>query len=266
MSQPRSQWLTTGQAARFCSVKADTVLKWIKKGRLPAIRTVGGHYRVERRSLEGMVSRAGPVQLPALASAEPRRQPLRCWEYLSEGGALREECRKCIVYQARVSWCFQLAGMQAEIGHARSFCGTSCQECTYYRRVKGLSTHVLVVTCDQELIGQLAEEDNEGITLRFARNTYEASAVISEFRPAFVVLDQDLMAAHPELVEYLARDPRIPGAKIILGVSRGQAGPERGWSRLRSITGIIEKPFGHRRIAAVINDFPVESVALGNTG
>jgi len=266
MSQPRSQWLTTGQAARFCSVKPDTVLKWIKKGRLSAIRTAGGHYRVERSSLEGVVSRAGPVQLPAVAPTELGRQPLRCWEYLSEGGAVREECRKCIVYQARVSWCFQLAGMQTEIGHARSFCGTSCQKCTYYRRVKGLSTHVLVVTSDQELIGQLAEGENEGITLRFARNAYEASAVISEFRPAFVVLDQDLTAAHPELVEYLACDPRIPGAKIILGVSRGQAGPERGWSRLRSITGVVEKPFGRRRIAAVINQFPVESVALGNAG
>ena len=43
--------LTAGKAALLCSVKPDTVLKWIKKGRLPAIRTVGGHYRVEERDV-----------------------------------------------------------------------------------------------------------------------------------------------------------------------------------------------------------------------
>ena len=46
-----SPLLTTGKAARLCSVKPDTVLKWIKKGVLPATRTVGGHYRVEEQDL-----------------------------------------------------------------------------------------------------------------------------------------------------------------------------------------------------------------------
>ena len=46
-----SPLLTTGKAARMCSVKPDTVLKWIKKGVLPATRTMGGHYRVEEQDL-----------------------------------------------------------------------------------------------------------------------------------------------------------------------------------------------------------------------
>ena len=47
----QAELLTTGKAARFCSVKPDTVLKWIKKGRLPAARTAGGHYRIEEQDL-----------------------------------------------------------------------------------------------------------------------------------------------------------------------------------------------------------------------
>ena len=48
--------LTTGKAARLCSVKPDTVLKWIKKGVLPATRTIGGHYRVEEQDLLRVLS------------------------------------------------------------------------------------------------------------------------------------------------------------------------------------------------------------------
>ena len=48
--------LTTGQAARLCSVTPDTVLKWIKKGRLRGVRTAGGHYRIERRLLDPLIA------------------------------------------------------------------------------------------------------------------------------------------------------------------------------------------------------------------
>ena len=43
---------TTGQAARLCSVTPDTVLKWIKAGRIEAQRTAGGHYRISPQELE----------------------------------------------------------------------------------------------------------------------------------------------------------------------------------------------------------------------
>ncbi len=81
MDGDRQDWLTTGQAARFCSVKPDTILKWIKRGRLRAERTAGGHYRIQRQELE-------PLILRPRATADPRTNPvfpgnpLRCWEYL----------------------------------------------------------------------------------------------------------------------------------------------------------------------------------------
>ena len=38
--------LTTGQAARYCSVSQATILNWIKQGTLKAYATPGGHYRI----------------------------------------------------------------------------------------------------------------------------------------------------------------------------------------------------------------------------
>ena len=89
-------WLTTGQAARLCSVTPDTVLKWIKKGSLEAVRTAGGHYRIRREDLEplftvGRISR----RIPDMTNGELRQ--LRCWEYFSRGGSVREECEGCAV-------------------------------------------------------------------------------------------------------------------------------------------------------------------------
>ena len=51
MPTNKSQHLTTGEAAGLCSVKPDTVLKWIKKGQLRAAKTAGGHHRIEYRDL-----------------------------------------------------------------------------------------------------------------------------------------------------------------------------------------------------------------------
>jgi len=54
---------TTFEIARFCGVSPGTVSRWIREGRLPYFKTVGGHKRVWRtdlrrfvRGLEGPVS------------------------------------------------------------------------------------------------------------------------------------------------------------------------------------------------------------------
>ncbi len=46
MPANKSNLLTTGQAAKLCEVTPDTVLKWIRKGRLRGGRTAGGHFRI----------------------------------------------------------------------------------------------------------------------------------------------------------------------------------------------------------------------------
>ncbi len=174
--------LTTGQAAKRCSVERDTVLKWIKCGRLVAERTAGGHFRIDPRELERVA--------PASDAAPAPPQPMRCWEYLSPGGDVRQECRQCIAYRAGAAWCFLLR----ERGESNSFCrGTeSCDDCAYYRRAKGLSTRVLVVTDDEELLGQLRGEHDSDMALCFARNGYEAATAVERFHPGFAVVDEEV--------------------------------------------------------------------------
>ena len=259
MKQEPGTWLTTGQAAKLCSVTPDTVLKWIKKGSLEAVRTAGGHYRIRREDL-------GTLLTDRHRSAREQHQPLdevpqhlRCWEYFSRGGVIRDECQACVVYRARAAWCFQMATLGPEVGYSGRFCQTSCEDCVYFRRMSGRPTNVLVVTSDHDLVHRLSEADHEGIALRFARNAYEASAVVQGFVPAFAVVDQDaLRGGEDGLLESLAYDPRLPGLKIIVAVARGKARASLD-AMSHIVACVIEKPFGASEIAGVIGGFPVES-------
>ena len=263
MPPDKTNLLTTGQAAQLCSVTPDTILKWIKKGRLTGVRTAGGHYRIQRRNLEPLVISSRPSDSPSAQLPDCHPQSLRCWEYLSERGAIRDVCRQCVVYRVRAARCFTMAGMEPDVGHARRFCESSCEDCVFYRRVKGLATNVLLITSDNDLIDGLGGEENESVRLRFARNAYEASAIINDFRPAFAAIDTECIpAADTELVDSLAADPRVPGLRIILVVSPGMRRRKRRGPKNDLVVSVLEKPFGTRRIAAAINAIPVDSLTL----
>jgi excisionase family DNA binding protein len=247
--------LTTGKAARLCSVKPDTVLKWIKKGVLPATRTVGGHYRVEEQDVllalsrdDGSESRKGET---ALCS-----RPMRCWEYMNNSPGT--ECQACVVYKTHATWCFRMVGVVKGSGHAKRFCSGLCQECPYYRRVHGLPTNVLVISQDESLIQDLAKRESEGVAFRFARRGYDASAIITVFRPAFVVFDQAILEhLGMALLDALATDPRALGARILVAIRKGSMG-----FRLhnRAVYATIEEPFDADEIVAIVNRIPVETL------
>ena len=115
------------------------------------------------------------------------------------------------------------------------------------------------ITPDEALLERLSVEEASGITLRFARSAYEASAIVEGFQPAFVVVDQELLTAgEPQLLDHLSVDPRLPGVKIVLGVQRGTTGTLGHERNNDIIFGVIEKPLGPQRIAAMINSFPIE--------
>ncbi len=48
---------TTGEVAGFCDVTINAVKKWIAAGKLPAFRTPGGHYRIERSDFRAFVDK-----------------------------------------------------------------------------------------------------------------------------------------------------------------------------------------------------------------
>ncbi len=52
--------LTTREVAELLQVDLSTVTRWIRYGRLPAIRTPGGQYRVRREDVERLLGR--PVE------------------------------------------------------------------------------------------------------------------------------------------------------------------------------------------------------------
>lgn len=259
MADEKPRHLSTGMAARLCCVKPDTVLKWIKKGRLEAERTAGGHYRIDLEHIEPLIPTHHDDEVFDPPPAECSPQPMRCWEYLTNKGALREECKNCIVYRVRANWCYELAGLGSKIGHSKLFCQNSCDDCVYYRRVRGLASHVLVITKDEKLVEQLASDESEKVELRFALHAYEASTMISSFRPAFVVFDYELATAgEDKLLDCLASEFRVPGMKIIIAVPAGMTVLVKDGLPKDAVVRVIEKPFYLSEIAAVIDSLPVE--------
>jgi excisionase family DNA binding protein len=254
--------LTTGQAAKLCSVTPDAILKWIKKGQLRGVRTAGGHYRIDYRDLQPHIVSPEVVESPSQCVSTRLQRSLHCWEYLSNGGTPKDDCQQCVVYRVRAVRCFLMANLKTDVGHVRQFCRNSCDDCVYFRRATGLPTNVLVLTSDTGLINRLKREQNDGISLRFAQNSYEASAIIHDFRPAFAAIDTERIPTYEtELLDSLAADPRLPGLKIILVVPPAMTGWKRRPRKSGEIVGILEKPFGSRPIAALINrllaDLPV---------
>jgi len=57
-----AEYLTTGAVAEYCGVTSVTVLRWIRKGHLPAFRLPEGHYRISRNDFgEFLVEHGIPI-------------------------------------------------------------------------------------------------------------------------------------------------------------------------------------------------------------
>jgi excisionase family DNA binding protein len=250
--------LTTGQAAKLCSVKPDTLLKWIKRGRISASRTAGGHFRVDRSELLEWLSRQDSGKRNCCQPLRLCSRPTPCWEYMNHSPGT--ECQECVVYRVRAMQCFRLVRLLQGAGHAARFCAAgSCQQCPYYRRVQGLPAQVLVIARDEAMLQDLSKGKSAGIAFRFARRGYDASAVIDVFRPAFVIITQEVLESLGiALLEALASDPRTAGAKIVIAVRKGTMGYR---VEGRAIFATVEAPFNAEEIAALIDRIPVEPQA-----
>jgi excisionase family DNA binding protein len=257
--------LTTTQAARLCSVTPDTVLKWIRSGRLPARRTAGGHHRIHVDDLDRVLRPANPGDGESGVAGEsadaqvrrevysrfasPRRQFRYCWEYNGRG-KLFEGCQNCVVYQMRAQRCYEVIKLAPEIGHNKLFCKESCAKCNYFKLVHEQPIHVLVVTGDKDLSAGL-KKDAAGAMFRVevTECEYTCSAVVDHFRPDFAVVDCSMgPEASRDITRHLLEDPRIPFARVIL------AATEREFPSAcdREVFARIERPFGLAEIAECI--------------
>lgn len=275
MKPEKNDLLTTGQAAQLCAVTPDTVLKWIKKGKLAATRTAGGHYRVALPDLEpflagfgqngshapkGEAAQAGQGgDIASQDGAGEGEENVPCWEFLAEDGEIRQACRHCVVYRVRATRCFLMAGLESDVGHARQFCEGSCEDCVYYRRLQGLSTQVLFISADEDLVSRIECLDDEPLALRFARNGYEASALIPEFRPEVIIIDlEGLPDQGMGLLDSIAADPRISHIRVVLVVPPALMGRMLQRPRHRLVVSMLEKPQVCNRIGEVVKESLVE--------
>jgi excisionase family DNA binding protein len=247
MASKDSNYLTTGQAATIMAVTPDTVLKWIRSGRLPAWRTAGGHHRIDPRDLSRINS---DLQASPTNTTTPNQRPFEyCWEYYGNGG-LPENCAGCAVYLMRAQRCYEVAKLAPQSGHLKAFCKSTCDECDYYRLVHEQRTNVLVVTDDEPLTMNLRRDaEIADFNLEIADCEYICSLKITDFRPDFAVVDCSMgRQASSDISHHLLQDPRIPSVRVVLAGK----GDEFPTECDKEFFARMERPFSVREIEEII--------------
>jgi excisionase family DNA binding protein len=217
-------YLSTGQAAKLLSVTTDTVLKWIKRGRIPAVRTAGGHYRISSTRIQSMLRGDRKEALRPAAGYVPEEKDdanglgpfVHCWEFFSVDGQVRQDCLRCVAYKAKAEKCYELSQLSEESGFQGIFCKASCEKCPYYVQQASAPLNILIISDRIERQLAAREQDSSRLKVRFASCEYECSLLVDTFRPDFVILDCGMnLDKSRELCEHLRSDPRIPGVRII---------------------------------------------------
>lgn len=232
-------YISTGKAARLLSVTSDTVLKWIKKGKLAARRTAGGHYRIARDSVEALL--AGGTVPPTGRTANGAKALAPCWEYHAADGKIKEECFSCLVFKVRGSRCYEIGRLLREKGDGATCCSTDCEECSYYKERHQRPINVLIFTNIETLENSLTKESaSSKLRLKFTSCEYDCSLLVDSFRPEYVVIDCAKESVEfEELCGHLMTDPRIASVKIMLALPAG----EKCEAGLGESVAVINHPF-----------------------
>lgn len=127
----KAMGLTTGQAARYCLVSPDTIVKWIKAENLPAQRTIGGQFRIFIDDLRRFMVHND--MSTALLDGELNCRPY-CWECHpgghKEAGTPDAPCSECLVYRTKALNCYELRA----VSPGETWRRTDCRNCPYYRK------------------------------------------------------------------------------------------------------------------------------------
>jgi|Deesub1362B_J571_1020462.scaffolds.fasta_scaffold15581_2 excisionase family DNA binding protein len=128
-------YFTTNDIAQMCNVTRQTVINWIKTGKLRASLTPGGHRRVMREELISFFKN-NEMNLSIIQDYEERyrKKIPTCWEYFSMGFVGRSsshECDRCPIKKAQALRCFVLVEYLRKGGEC---CHTDCRNCSYFKR------------------------------------------------------------------------------------------------------------------------------------
>ena len=246
-------YLTTTQAARLLSVSPDTVLKWVKAGKVKSYRTLGGHFRIPASELDGLARSAGAPNQMLGESAGPLVHQY-CWEYLAGGGDIKAECRECVTFRSRARRCYELKELPGGLGCLNLMCDTECIDCEYYKLVRGQGLNILVLSENSEIIHDIGQYDKTGdFRIKFCSTEYEAAVTIQSFRPDYVVVDCNFGRQRTGAIcNSLFSDIRIPVAHIILTSKTRKIKDYCD----KEVFGWIKRPFGVEQLKQCIQGVP----------
>ena len=234
---PKRPYISTGHAARLLGVTPDTVLKWIKRGKLVAMRTAGGHYRIPREQLDCLLeARANHPNY------HEKQGGLCCWEFWASNGQVSDECKDCLVRKSRAQRCYELVQIPKQSGFQSCFhFKGDCRNCAYYNDQLHAPIKLLVVTDSAELRQRLlAQSARSRFKVEFASHGYDCSAQVERVRPEMVLIDCALPAdVIAGLCMHLVSDARVPWVRVVLATSR----TARPLARAPGVVGEVQHPF-----------------------
>jgi excisionase family DNA binding protein len=217
-TKPRGKdFLTTTEAAKLLSVSPDTVLKWVRAGKVKSHRTLGGHFRIPLSELDipdtiekTAANIPAPIPRPAVHQY--------CWQYLAGEGEISPKCKDCITFRSRAQRCYELKELPGGFGCLNLMCDTNCLECDYYNLVHGEKPKVLILSENKRLIKDDDKSEwSNGFDVRFVRSEYDAAVLIQDFRPDYIVVDCSFgQQKTTAICDHLFNDIRIPVVRIIL--------------------------------------------------
>jgi len=245
-------FFTTTEASKLLSVSADTVLKWVRAGKIKSYRTPGGHCRIPKDAvselLPELVSETADVPAEPIGSTAVYKF---CWDFYAEAGQIQNQCLNCVAYKSGALRCYEMRDIPEEFGGMKTHCDENCDDCEYFRLTHGHATSALVVSHNEKLVSSLkSESDSIEIKLRFASGEYECAATIDKFRPDYVIIDCSFGTKRTrEMCRAISNDTRIPYTRIIL-TSRSASVKECCDGE---VFGWITKPFNAEQLQQLID-------------
>lgn len=237
----KKKLLSTGEAAKICSVTPNTVLKWIYSGKLPARRTAGGHYRILEEDIQNLNGTPGDKGF------DRETQVPYCWEFHAENSGIRQSCCECTIYKGRALRCYELRSLFKNGNAHQTYCVQECDNCEYFLSTADKPTvRILIITDDFDLTIQVSDMlDPDRYEVRFGRTLAECTTTIYRHDPHVLFLDMDLQAEDPrELLHNITEESNSFAGKIILTATQKKKSQPK--------YTFLQKPFAKNAMLSIL--------------
>jgi excisionase family DNA binding protein len=243
-------YFTTSQAARLLSVSPDTVLKWVKAGKLASYRTPGGHYRIPAQAVSSLLPE-GDTRSSDVEHASEEPGFVHCWEARADESGVLEACRECPSFTSRARRCYELRADPEAFAKLGLDCPADCADCNVYHLTRDRDRSVLVVSRHEGWTDKLnAQARAHDLELEIATSEYHCGALLEVFRPDYIVIDRSFGASRTrEICRHLREDSRLPLPRIVLTSRQARWDAECEGE----VCGWIRKPFTMERLGKYID-------------